>query len=221
MVILGYNALPVPFTDFREAEKFTHEQYESRSNVYRTYILDCFNGWRPITGYVPFGYLPKQSYKDALPVCVPNGDGTYHILSFPTQEEALNWTAAQPAGLNFDVRREDSPPKQTATEPTITEGLILPFNGPITSAADVQTFFHALLSSGVSFHPDDTFKDTTHRNTGIPTFTAEEATRLDSLMDEAADVCNREGIDICGVALDCFTVYTRSQTPHGIGPKLP
>ena len=46
---------------------------------------------------------------------------------------------------------------------------------------------------GWAFHPDDPMTDYVRRDTGEPSYTPEEAKRLDELMDEAFDFCEKEG----------------------------
>ncbi len=56
---------------------------------------------------------------------------------------------------------------------------------------------------GWTFHPDDPMADYIRMDIGEPSYTHEEAERLDYQMDEAFDFCERQGIiyelsmDIC------------------------
>lgn len=49
---------------------------------------------------------------------------------------------------------------------------------------------------GWAFHPDDPMTDYVNRETGEPSYTLEEAERLDKLMDEAFGFCEQNSIDI-------------------------
>lgn len=55
---------------------------------------------------------------------------------------------------------------------------------------------------GWAFHPDDPMTDYVRRDTGEPSYSAEEAKRLDELMDEAFDFCEKEGIDIYELSME-------------------
>ena len=45
---------------------------------------------------------------------------------------------------------------------------------------------------GWAFHPDDSMTDYVYRDTGEPSYTPEEAKRLDLLMDEAFEFCKQQ-----------------------------
>ena len=55
---------------------------------------------------------------------------------------------------------------------------------------------------GLAVHPDDPMTDYVHRDTGEPSYTQEEAQRLDHLMDEAFDFCNQQGLDIYELSME-------------------
>ena len=55
---------------------------------------------------------------------------------------------------------------------------------------------------GWAFHPDDPMTDYVCRDTGEPSYTPEEAKRLDELIDEAFDFCEKEGIDIYELSME-------------------
>lgn len=55
---------------------------------------------------------------------------------------------------------------------------------------------------GWAFHPDDPMADYVHRSTGEPSYSSDEAMRLDRLMDEAFAFCEKQGIDIYGLSMD-------------------
>ena len=55
---------------------------------------------------------------------------------------------------------------------------------------------------GWAFHPDDPITDYILRDTGEPSYTIEEAKKLDDLMDEAFDFCEKTGIEIYELSMD-------------------
>ena len=67
----------------------------------------------------------------------------------------------------------------------------------ITTVADVKAFFHHLVDERkLNFHPDDDFADYISVKEGTPTFTNEEVTVYNRLMEESFDVCDAAGVDI-------------------------
>ena len=62
---------------------------------------------------------------------------------------------------------------------------------------------------GWAFHPDDPMTDYVNRETGAPSYTLEEADRLDKLMDEAFDFCDLQGLDIYELSIEiCKELYS-------------
>ena len=55
---------------------------------------------------------------------------------------------------------------------------------------------------GWAFHPDDSMTNYVRRDTGEPSYSQEEAERLDSLMDKAFDSCEQSGIDIFELSME-------------------
>ena len=55
---------------------------------------------------------------------------------------------------------------------------------------------------GWAFHPDDPITDYVRRDTDEPSFTTEDAPRLDHLMDEAFDFCDQQGLDIYELSME-------------------
>lgn len=55
---------------------------------------------------------------------------------------------------------------------------------------------------GWAFHPDNSMTDYIRRDTGEPSYTIEEAKRLDCLMEEAFDFCEQHGIDIYELSME-------------------
>lgn len=75
-------------------------------------------------------------------------------------------------------------------------------NSHITCVADVETFFHHLVTERkVNFHPDDMFEDYVSCESGINTFALGECAIYNRLMDESFSVCENEGFDIYGIGL--------------------
>jgi len=67
----------------------------------------------------------------------------------------------------------------------------------IKTIRDVKTFFEELLSEGLNFHPDDQFEDYINYETKEPTYTEEEAVLRNHLLEQAFDVCEKQGHDSC------------------------
>lgn len=55
---------------------------------------------------------------------------------------------------------------------------------------------------GWAFHPDNSMAEYVRRDNSEPSYTLEEAKRLDQLMDEAFDFCEQHGIDIYGLSME-------------------
>ena len=72
----------------------------------------------------------------------------------------------------------------------------------ITSVDDVKNFFHHLVSERkVNFHPDDRFEDYVAED-GVASFSQEECTVYNRLMDESFEVCEKNGADIYAIGLE-------------------
>ena len=73
----------------------------------------------------------------------------------------------------------------------------------ITSVDDVKEFFHHLVSErNLNFHPDDRFEDYVSCDDGSNTFSQEECSVYNRLMDESFDVCEKNGVDIYAIGLE-------------------
>lgn len=59
---------------------------------------------------------------------------------------------------------------------------------------------------GWAFHPDNSMADYVRRDTGEPSYTIEEAQRLNCLMDEASDFCEHHEIDIYELSMEISKV---------------
>ena len=72
----------------------------------------------------------------------------------------------------------------------------------ITAAGDVEAFFrHLTADRKVCFHPDDDFADYISIDGRTPSFTNDEASLYNRLMDECFTVCKAAGVDIYEVGL--------------------
>ena len=73
----------------------------------------------------------------------------------------------------------------------------------ITSVDDVKAFFHHLVNErNLNFHPDDSFEDYVSCDDGSNTFSLEECSVYNRLMDESFDVCEKNGVDIYAIGLE-------------------
>lgn len=72
----------------------------------------------------------------------------------------------------------------------------------INSIKDVETFFNKLiLEESLNFHPDEDFRNYVHVDTGLPSYTEEEAELRNLLMQEAFEVCDRESVEIYQIGI--------------------
>jgi hypothetical protein len=56
----------------------------------------------------------------------------------------------------------------------------------------------------VNFHPDDDFADYICLMDKTPTFTEDEVSIYNRLMDESFDVCEKAAVDIYGIGIEEF-----------------
>lgn len=67
----------------------------------------------------------------------------------------------------------------------------------INTENDLRTMMAEVIGyHGWAFHPDDPMTDFVRRDTGEPSYSQEEAERLDNLMNKAFGFCEQRGIDI-------------------------
>lgn len=67
----------------------------------------------------------------------------------------------------------------------------------IKTEKDLRAILTEVISYlGWAFHPDDPMTDYVRKDTGEPSYTPEEAKRLEGLMDEAFDFCEKHSVDI-------------------------
>lgn len=73
----------------------------------------------------------------------------------------------------------------------------------INTENDLRAMLIEVISFlGWAFHPDNPMTDYVRRDTVEPSYTLEEAKRLDSLMDEAFDFCEQHSIDIYELSME-------------------
>lgn len=73
----------------------------------------------------------------------------------------------------------------------------------INTENDLRALLTEVISYlGWAFHPDDSMTEYVRRDTGEPSYSPEEAKRLDILMDEAFDFCNQQGLDIYEASME-------------------
>jgi hypothetical protein len=76
--------------------------------------------------------------------------------------------------------------------------------------AAVEAWLRALLAAGINFHPEESFRELVEVKTGARCFRAEDARRLDRLMDRAYELC-----DPCEVAVRVFEAAERDGQSDG------
>jgi hypothetical protein len=72
----------------------------------------------------------------------------------------------------------------------------------IKTVKDVEAFAKQLIAEGVSFHPDDDFRDYVFFKENKPCYSEEEADKRNKLMEQCFNVCEKDGIDIYAVMLE-------------------
>lgn len=73
----------------------------------------------------------------------------------------------------------------------------------IKTENDLRALLTEVISYlGWAFHPDDSMTNYVRRDTGEPSYSQEEAERLDSLVDKAFDFCEQRGIDIFELSME-------------------
>jgi len=78
----------------------------------------------------------------------------------------------------------------------------------IENIEDVIILSKELISEGANFHPDDDFSTYVHIETGRPSYTANEADLRNDLMNQAFEVCEKEGIDIYDLTMEVYLKET-------------
>lgn len=72
----------------------------------------------------------------------------------------------------------------------------------ISTLDEVKQWMYDLSADGFTVDPETSGKNVVVHETGERTFTDAEAAEYDRIWEEAYAVCDAEGLDICGVALD-------------------
>lgn len=78
----------------------------------------------------------------------------------------------------------------------------------INTVDDVKAYFNDLLEESLNFHPDEDFTNYINGETKAPTYTAEEASLRNDLMDRAFEVCDSAGVSIYELAQELSLKYT-------------
>lgn len=84
----------------------------------------------------------------------------------------------------------------------------------LADEAAVEVWLRALLAAGINFHPEESFRELVDLKTGANCFSAEDASRLDQLMDRAYELC-----DPCEVAVRVFEAAERCGQSDGGQPR--
>lgn len=66
----------------------------------------------------------------------------------------------------------------------------------IITIQDVKDFAKQLTAEGVSFHPDDDFKEYINFSSNEPIYSIEDAELRNNLMNDCFEVCEKAGADI-------------------------
>lgn len=73
----------------------------------------------------------------------------------------------------------------------------------IKTVEGVKAFFHHLVyERKVNFHPDDDFADYVSYEDKTPSFTEDEVTMYNGLMEESFIICEKAGVDIYAIGFD-------------------
>ncbi len=69
---------------------------------------------------------------------------------------------------------------------------------------DVREFFADLIVEGLAIHPEDTFDQCAKPEWGI---SDSMINRLDSILNDCHDICDKADVDICKIALETNKFY--------------
>lgn len=79
----------------------------------------------------------------------------------------------------------------------------------ISNTEDVKSFFTSLIvEDRLNFHPDDDFLNYINLDSNLPSYSPEEAIRLNGLLDRCFEICEKEGIDIYSMSMGIFLIKT-------------
>lgn len=71
--------------------------------------------------------------------------------------------------------------------------------------SDVTDFIRECMDDhDLAFHPDTPFHDYVDMETGKPTFTPAQADALQERLEQAFEICEKEDVDIYGLACDAY-----------------
>lgn len=67
----------------------------------------------------------------------------------------------------------------------------------IQTTSDVEKFINCLiLEENLNFHPDEDFRNYIHLDTGLPSYSIQEAILRNKLLSDCFQICEKEGVDI-------------------------
>lgn len=72
----------------------------------------------------------------------------------------------------------------------------------IITTEDIKDFAKQLTAEGLSFHPDDDFKDYINFTKNEPLYTFDDAEFRNDLMNQCFEVCEKEGVDIYEIMME-------------------
>ncbi|MCK9399174.1 MAG: hypothetical protein M0Q51_04140 [Bacteroidales bacterium] len=75
-------------------------------------------------------------------------------------------------------------------------------NVKINNQKDLYEFIEQIINEGVSFHPDDDFRDVINFNTGKKIYSESAADIRNNLLDQSFSVCQRDGLDLYDLTND-------------------
>jgi hypothetical protein len=76
-------------------------------------------------------------------------------------------------------------------------------NQNISTIFDVASFFRHLIEvESLNFHPDEAFENYINIETGLPSYTPEEAELRNRMMEKCFEVCEQVGADIYGIGAE-------------------
>jgi len=87
-------------------------------------------------------------------------------------------------------------------------------NITINTLEDVKNFVHILMEEeNLNFHPDSSFEDYVHNDTGEPYYTEEQAAVRNALINDCFELGNRLGVDthelMCNVGFELIRMRLR------------
>jgi len=85
----------------------------------------------------------------------------------------------------------------------------------IESLEEVVLFMKELVAEGLNYHPDDDFEDYINMETGVPSYTSEEAALRNKLNEQCFEVCEKNNKDIYDISMEIFLIET------GMGEFIP